>query len=96
MYAAAIAQWWTTGLVIERLLTPGSILELAMRRCVIGKNIYAYFPLGSSSLPVVVTQPDERLANRIQKKCSALVWLDRRRVPGLFERTNDPANSCHV
>ena len=29
-------------------------------------------------------QPEERFANRIQKSCSALVWLDRRRVPGLY------------
>ena len=35
-------------------------------KCVVvllGKILYAYFPLGPSSLPVAVTQPNEKLAN---------------------------------
>ena len=39
------------------------------------------FSIGASSLFVVMVQPDKRLANKT-KKCSALVWLDSRRVPG--------------
>ena len=33
----------------------------------LGETLYAYFPMGSSSLPVVVAQPDERLAKKPQK-----------------------------
>ena len=40
--------------MIERLLTPGSIPELAIRSCVLEKNTLRLFPLGSSSLPVLV------------------------------------------
>ena len=53
-----------------------------MCHCVLGKIItgtssclpltITYFPLGPSSIPIVVAQPDERLANRNQK--SALRW----------------------
>ena len=57
----------SVGLVIKKLLTPGLILELAMRRCVLGKTLYAYSPLGTSSLPDVVAQLDERLANKTPK-----------------------------
>ena len=86
---AAVAQWWSVGLVIKNwLLTPGSILVLAMRRCVLGKDTLRLSPLGPSNPPVVVVQPDKRLANRTKKRCSALVWLDRRRVPDSYERTN--------
>ena len=53
----------------------------------LGKTLYAYFPLGPSNLPVVVAQPDKSLATKTQKKCSALVWLDRRKVPGSYEQT---------
>ena len=34
----AMTQWKSIELVIERLLTPGLILELAMCRCVLGKD----------------------------------------------------------
>ena len=53
--------------MIETLLAPGSIIELAMRSCVFGNNFHVYFPLGPSSLSVVVAQPEERFANRTQK-----------------------------
>ena len=57
----------------KTLLTPGSILELAMRRCVLGKDtFYTYFPLRPSSLPVAAAQHDAKLANRTPK--SALRW----------------------
>ena len=58
--------------MIERSLTPGSILELAMRCCVLGKDTLCLFPLGPSSLPVVEAQPYERPTNKTQK--SALRW----------------------
>ena len=65
--------------MIERLLTPGSILELAMSRCVLENS---YFPLGQSSgpaslgqsfifhwgKPVAVAQPDAKLGNRTPKR----------------------------
>ena len=54
----------------------------------LGKTLLTYFPLGPSSLPVAVAQPEERLANRTKERCSSLVRLDRRRVPG-SKRTND-------
>ena len=56
-------------LVIERLLTPGAILELTMRRCVLRKTLYAYFPVKRSSLPVMVAQLDKGLA-RTKKRMS--------------------------
>ena len=50
-------------------------------------TLYAYFLLEPSSLLVVVAQSEDTLANRTQKRYSALVWLDRRRVPGSYEQT---------
>ena len=67
-----VAQWQSVGVVIERLLTPGSIPKLAMRRFVLGKDSLRFFRLGPSTLPVMVAQPDERLANRTHE--SALRW----------------------
>ena len=54
--------WWSVGLS-ERLLTPGSIPERAVRRCVLGKDTSPNIPLGPSSSPVLVTQPNKKLAN---------------------------------
>ena len=68
--------WQNVGLLIERLLALGSIPELAMRRCVLGKDIF----IGAKQ-STRCAQSGERLANRIQKG-SGLVWLDRRRVLG--------------
>ena len=48
--------------------------------CVLGKTLYAYFPR-QVVYPLWI-QPDVRLA----KKCSALVWLDKRSVPGSYVR----------
>ena len=42
---AAIAQWLSVGLMIERLLSSGSILELAMRRCVFRKDTLRFIPI---------------------------------------------------
>ena len=53
----------------------------------LGKTLYDYFSLGPSSLPIVVAQPGKRLRNKTQKNAlRALVWLDRRRVPGSYEQ----------
>ena len=49
------------------LLTPGSILELAMRRCVFGNNTLRLFLLGPSSPPIAEVQLDKVLATRTQK-----------------------------
>ena len=53
-------------LVIERLLTPGSIRELAMRRCILEKDTLRFFSIGAKSLSVVVASLT-RLANRTLK-----------------------------
>ena len=45
--------------MIKRLLYPGSIPGLAMRRCVFGKDTLHLFSLRPSSVPVVVDQFDE-------------------------------------
>ena len=37
------------------------------------KELYAYFPLWPSSLPVVVAQPNERIAKQNRKK-GAMRW----------------------
>ena len=47
--------------------------KLAIRRRVLGKDSLRLFStvtmLGSSSLPVLVTQTDAKLAHRIQQRC---------------------------
>ena len=66
----------SVGFVIKKLLDPCSILELALRRCVLGKDILRLLPT-----KVTVAKPDKRLTNRTQKR------LDRRnKVLGLNER----------
>ena len=54
-------------LVFERLVDPGSIPALALRRCVLGKDNLSIFPIRAKLSTFVVAQPDERLANRTQK-----------------------------
>ena len=49
----------------DQKITEPSILELTMRRYVLGSDTLRL--LGPSSLPVVVAQPDERLANKTSK-----------------------------
>ena len=44
------------------------ISELAIRRCVLGKESLRLFPIGPSNLPVVVAQPDEIPANKALKR----------------------------
>ena len=69
--------------MIERLLTPGSIPKLAVRRCVLLKDTFRLIVIWAKQLTSVEAQSDEGLANRTQKESSALLRLDRRRVPGL-------------
>ena len=59
--------WYRVGLVIERLLATGAILELTMRHCVLRKTLNTYFPVKQSSLLVMVAQLDKGHA-RTQKK----------------------------
>ena len=54
--------------------------ELAMCRCVLGKDALSLFLNQAEQSTVVVTQPDERLANETKSGCSALVWFDRHRM----------------
>ena len=72
--AVAIAEFeeQKVGLVIKRLLTPGSISEYAMGRPVLGswERHFTLISKGPSSLPNAVYQSDKRLANRTQKKSS--------------------------
>ena len=44
-------------------------------KCVVEKNALRVFPIGSSSLPVVVVQPDKILSNRTQQKRLALAGV---------------------
>ena len=44
---AAIAQWLSVRLMIQRMLSSGSILELATRRCVFGKDTLRFIPIGA-------------------------------------------------
>ena len=74
-------------LVIEWLLIPGSILELAVRRYAHQKVTLSLFLFGPSSLPVVVAQLDERLANRTKKElCLDMV---RQTQSAWFIQTNE-------
>ena len=50
--------------MIERLLIGGSIPELALRRCVLEKNTLLLLSILVKSLPVVVAESEDRLANR--------------------------------
>ena len=43
----AIAQWYSVVLVIVKLLTPGSIPKLAIRRWILGKCTYCLFRIGA-------------------------------------------------
>ena len=55
--------------MIERLLTPGSILELAMRRFVLGKDTLRLFLIvAKQSTCCAAHQPNERFANTTQKR----------------------------
>ena len=75
-------------LAIERLLTPGSIPKLAMRRCVLGKGTLGLFPpWRRSGLPVVVAQPDERLA-KAELKRNACVCVIRQEQNAWLTRAN--------
>ena len=49
---------------------PTPTVQLAMRVVSLGKALFANFSLGprKASLPVVVAQPNERFANRTQKR----------------------------
>ena len=50
---------------IERLLTPDSILERAMRCCVLGKDTLRLFPIDAKqSIPVAVVRPDKKLRKK--------------------------------
>ena len=59
--------------MIERLLTPGSIPGLDMRRCVFRKDTSQLFSTWPKNLPVMVAQAIERPANRTYKGRCALV-----------------------
>ena len=76
--------------MIKKLLSIGSILELAMCCCVLEKDtLNTNLPMGQNALPDVVAQPYKKFAIKAKKDCSALVWFDKRRVPGSsIKRTN--------
>ena len=58
-----------------RLLAPGSIPDLAMRRCVLGQNTLRLFSIGTQQFTSCGILLDGRLANRTEKKvlCVALI-----------------------
>ena len=43
----------------------------------LGKDSLRFFPLGPSNLSAMVAQPGEKTCKQNQKKCSALMWLER-------------------
>ena len=65
-------------LLIQKLLTTGSIPELAKRSCAIGKE--KHFTLtchwGPNGPTVVVAHPNKKLANRGQKMSSAMLCVN--------------------
>ena len=66
--SASTAQWQSVGLVIERLLTIGSIPQHAMRSCVFRKDTLRLFPIRTEqSTRRMVAQPDETLPKRTPK-----------------------------
>ena len=56
------------GVGFERLLNPGSIPELAVRRCVIGGDT-TLLPTGPSRPPAVVARPDGDTQTQAKKGC---------------------------
>ena len=67
MNAVVIAQFVDIRVSDRKLLTLGSILGLAMRRCVLRKD-NVYFPLGPSSITLCwPSKPDKKLANKTQE-----------------------------
>ena len=59
--------WKNIGLVIERLLTPGSISGLVMRRFVLGKDTLRLFSIWIQHSTRCGGPADERHKNRAQK-----------------------------
>ena len=59
--------------VDTRRLAPSSIPKLAMRRCV--RENFKNLGLGSSSLPVVVSQPDEKPCIMVRRIPNAYEWI---------------------
>ena len=56
------------------LLTPGSIPELAMRHCVLGKDILRLFPIGGQAVyQLWWPSLTKDLQTEPKKRCSALV-----------------------
>ena len=58
-----------------------------MRRCVFGKDTLRLFPIRAQQSTLVVAQPDERLANRTQKRVLR-IGVVRQTQSALFIRTN--------
>ena len=73
--------------MVKRSLPSSSIPELVMRRCVLMKTLQVSFPLGQVVYLLWCDSLTKKLANRTKKRCSALVLLDRLRVPRSSKRT---------
>ena len=56
------------GLVIERLLRPGLILEQAMRCFVLGKDTLCLFPSGAEDLLAAEAQREEKNVLQLDPK----------------------------
>ena len=79
-------------LAIERLLTPGLILELQFVLVSLGKTLLLMFHRAKQSTRYGGPAWQETCKQNPKKGCSALLWLDRRRMPGSYKRTN--INKC--
>ena len=75
--------------MIERLLTPGSIFKQTMRRCVVGKDTLSLFPIPGQAVYLLLSiSLTEDLQTGPDKRCCALVWLDKRSVLGSYAGVN--------
>ena len=69
--------------MIERLLAPDSISDLAIYRCILGKDTLRLFPIeAKQSTPFLVAYLDDTKNLQTEPPKIARCWLDRLRVPG--------------
>ena len=87
--AGAIAQLAERLVYDRKVATPGSIPELAIRCCVLGKDTLRLFLLGPNSVPLWWPSATKNLHTGPRKGYFALVWLNRRRVPELCAGINE-------
>ena len=86
LFSDGVVQYIERRVVIEKLLDPGSIPELVMRRRVLGKDTSLLFPIGAKRSTAMVAELDVGLAIRIPKTLCICVVSHTRRVLGSCEK----------